>query len=180
MASDQQREAEIAEIMQQVIENPTIQPSALRDMVNALASHRRSDWWFRTENEVGSKNCLSPMVLQNIKLKLEAGRLDPSMRQFKNILNSAIHYQRMASTETPTQPRNAPEDEMTEAAISIRHHIKGLVHAQSELIQMLDHLDQHGKVLRGKGGRVAESLREIAADLDLDMAAAPAVTDEPT
>ncbi|AHD09981.1 hypothetical protein [Phaeobacter gallaeciensis] len=69
---------------------------------------------------------------------------------------------------------------MTEAATSIRHHIKGLVHAQSELIQMLDHLDQHGKVLRGKGGRVAESLREIAADLDLDMAAAPAVTDEST
>lgn len=67
---------------------------------------------------------------------------------------------------------------MTEAATSIRHHIKGLVHAQSELIQMLDHLDHHGKVLRGKGGRVAESLREIADDLDLDMASAPAVTDQ--
>ncbi|MTH95226.1 hypothetical protein [Roseibium sp. RKSG952] len=92
----EERRKKLESILDGLEDNPSIRPDDLRKMINALSAHRGQKWWFETENEDGEKGCLSPMVLNNIKLQLDAGSLIPSMMQFENLLRTAMHYQRIA------------------------------------------------------------------------------------
>lgn len=63
-------------------------------MVAALENFRGAEWWFQTENASFEmlKTVLSPLVLQNMKLQLEAGALELNLHKFKNVLETAIRY----------------------------------------------------------------------------------------
>lgn len=64
-----------------------------KKMIAALREYRAYEWWFRTENPEPGSRCLSPMVLQNMKLRYESGDLSPNLMQFENLLQTAIFYQ---------------------------------------------------------------------------------------
>ena len=65
----------------------------VKRMIAALGAFRAYEWWFKTENPEPDSNCLSPLVLQNMKLAYENGTLDPTLAQFKNLLATAMFYQ---------------------------------------------------------------------------------------
>lgn len=75
---------------------PHVREEDLQRMIAALSAFRGDQWWFKEENPVGGGRCLAPLVLQNIKLKLDSGTLEPSMNQYKNLLESAIYYEAKA------------------------------------------------------------------------------------
>jgi hypothetical protein len=65
----------------------------MKKMVAALSAFRGQEWWFKTENPEPDRSCLSPLVLQNMKLGYEAGTIQPTMNQFKNLVHTAIYHQ---------------------------------------------------------------------------------------
>lgn len=72
----------------------------VKKMIDALSAHRASEWWVRTENPEPESRCLSPLVLQNMKLGYESGTISPTMNQFKNLVATAIYYQQKCAALT--------------------------------------------------------------------------------
>jgi hypothetical protein len=105
--------------------NGVVKSEDIDKMVAALAAFRGYEWWFQTENPNPESRCLSPLVLQNMKLGYENGTLEPSMMQFKNLLATAMFYQQKSrSAALPTHQRTGgvPDDatpEMVEAALAV-------------------------------------------------------------
>lgn len=61
----------------------------VQKMVNALSQFKGSEWWYGDFK----KDCLSPLVMHNMKLGFEDGTLTPSMIQMNNLLKTALYYE---------------------------------------------------------------------------------------
>jgi hypothetical protein len=70
-----------------------VNPEDIKRMTEALNAFRAYEWWIQTENPTPEKRCLSPLVMQNMKLGLENGTLEPSMHQYKNLLATAMFFE---------------------------------------------------------------------------------------
>jgi hypothetical protein len=91
-----ERKQSIEELIRSLEDKPWVKLEDLEKMINALSAYRGGDWWYETENDNGARRCLSPMVLQNMHLGLEAGTLVPSVNQYRNLLTTAMHYSHLA------------------------------------------------------------------------------------
>jgi hypothetical protein len=90
-------------------ENAWVNNDDVAKMTAALSAFRAYEWWFKTENPDPGEGCLSPLVLQNMKLGYENGSLYPTMHQFKNLLTTAIFYQQKCFSFAGTAINRANE-----------------------------------------------------------------------